>query len=132
MLFSKTDTEPSSRKVTAKNDKRLTLNQTLDQTVDEEAIRDMNGTIDEENTQNEVDVEGDRDDQIPDIVKLSLKEIAQDQMPLKQKVVLGPIAKYKQYGKRVLWCLQFRSISMEADCLFRIDILHINAGDARH
>ena len=102
MLFSKTDTEPSSRKVTAKNDKRLTLNQTLDQTVDEEAIRDMNGTIDEENTQNEVDVEGDRDDQIPDIVKLSLKEIAQDQMPLKQKVVLGPIAKYKQYGKMVL------------------------------
>jgi hypothetical protein len=30
----------------------------------------------------------------------SLRDMRREQIPLKQKVVLGPIAKYKQYGNR--------------------------------
>jgi hypothetical protein len=73
----------------------VTLNHTIDHSIDDDAatMRD-NQTIDEGNEESSSE-----DNDLPKQPQ-SLRDMRREQIPLKQKVVLGPIAKYKQYGNR--------------------------------
>ena len=79
-------------------DKRMTLNRT----VDGEGDDSKNGqTVIEEGEENSTEEQNEEELEETDYdQQKSLKELYKDEMPLKQKVVLGPIAKYKYYGKR--------------------------------
>lgn len=51
-------------------------------------------------------------------------------MSLKHKVVLGPIAKYKKYGKLIHNINSYRQVSLEINDMCRSHYSHIYAGHA--
>lgn len=61
----------------------------------------------------------------------TLKDLNKEEMPLKHKIMLGPIEKYKLYSK-INFIMIYRSISMEADLDLSLDLFHINASIADH
>ena len=73
----------------------MALNHTIDHSMDDDGA-----TMRDNQTIGEGDEESSSEDNDLPEQPQSLRDMRRQQIPLKQKVVLGPIAKYKQYGNR--------------------------------